>query len=294
MRGAGVATMEVRPEEHLIDYMLSLQPSVDIVFLSGNVSDGVMARMMEFLQNDVRTKAAPIYVIVDPTKPAADLTTYSAIQQVLTPDHIRATVLDPILKEKVLAKSRSAFTDEEEALVLKAVQGPQRRRPAHDQVSLRRPGARPHRGRQRLQRRGDGRRRRRAAARSARRPACRPSPASSAGTRAMTSRSAACDAIAAVLKRSGTPASEDLMAALKGTLDSDDQSLRQAGAEALSVAGLSPQDRLSLIQSAGARQVGGARMTPRGRPGGRTAPAVPSFCPEGSPHAQVHQRLGSA
>ena len=249
VRGAGVATMDVRPEEHLIDYMLSLQPSVDIVFLGGNVSDGVMARMIQFLQNDVRTKAAPIYVIVDPTQPAADLTKYSIVQQVLTPDHIRSTVLDPILKEKVLAKSRSAFTDEEEALVLKAVKalnGVDPRTTKYPFAVLE-PG---------LIEAASGYSDEVTGAvvdalHTFGSAACLPALAGIvSGDKGVDLKVAACDAIAAVLKRTGTPASEDLMAALKGTLDSDDQSLRQAGAEALSVAGLSPQDRLSLIQSA--------------------------------------------
>ncbi len=193
-------------------------------------------------------RRAPIYVIVDPTKPAADLTTYSAIQKVLSPDHIRAAVLDPILKEKVLAQSRSAFTDAEEALVLKAVKAlngvdPRTTKYPYaelepgliqaasgysDEVTSAVVGA--------LLRFGT--------------PACLPAlSAIVTGDKAAALKVEACDAIAGVLKRSGAVASEDLMTALKGTLASDDQSLRQAGAEAIGVAGLSPQDRLSLIET---------------------------------------------
>jgi len=248
VRGAGVSTAETRPDQHLIDYTLTLQPSVDIVFVTGNVSDGIMARIMEQLQSDPRTKAAPIYAVVDPTREAADLSPYEAIRKVLTPDHLRASVIGPILQEEVLAESRSAFTDEEEALVLKAVQalaGVDPRTTAYDFAVIE-PG---------LVQAVSGYSDEVTAAvvdtlRKFGSAAALPALAGVvAGDKTVDLKIAACRAIAAVLKRTEGPAPEDLVATLKSTLASDDQALRQAGAEALSVAGLSAEERLELVHS---------------------------------------------
>jgi HEAT repeat protein len=248
VRGADVATVESRPDKGQIDYMLSLEPSVDIVFLTGNVSDGVMSRMMELLKTDVRTKAAPIYVVVDPTQPAADLTPYTEIQKVLSPDHIRAAVIGPILKEKVVATSHSALTEQQQALVLKAIQALAQVDPGttkydcgalepgliagasgySDEVTAAVVGALGRFGSQ------------------AALPALTKIVS---GDKPAALKAAACSAAASVLKRTSGPAPQDLVAALKATLAAKEPALRLAAAEALSVAGLNAQDRLSLIQT---------------------------------------------
>ena len=69
------------------------------------------------------------------------------------------------------------------------------------------------------------------------------------GSKPVALKVAACDAIAGILKCTTAPASADLVAALKAAVAGSDQNLRRAAAEALSVSGLKPADRLMLVQT---------------------------------------------
>ncbi|MFO8006783.1 MAG: hypothetical protein R6V05_03515, partial [Candidatus Brocadiia bacterium] len=59
----------------------------------------------------------------------------------------------------------------------------------------------------------------------------------------------ACYTAAAVMKRTGAGAPDQLRSALDDTLAGDEQALREAAAEALGVAGTGSAERLSLIRT---------------------------------------------
>ncbi|MFO8006188.1 MAG: hypothetical protein R6V05_00470, partial [Candidatus Brocadiia bacterium] len=236
LRGMGLATIETKVNEGSIQAALAMQPSVDIVFISAGAPELLFARVVELLQTDPRTKGLPIYAIVGPEGPVADVAGSEAVTEILTADDIRPAKLQPIVEQEVLAKSRSAFTEEEEMLVLKAVQAVSAVDPARteypmgqlepalikalrgyrDEVTLAAVDALAAVGSEqcllplaRIVRQGS--------------------------TSEM--KADACYTAAAVMKRTGAGAPDQLRSALDDTLAGDEQALREAAAEALGVAG---------------------------------------------------------
>ncbi len=248
LRGAGVATSESKVVDVLIEHTLSIEPSVDIVFLSGNLPEQKFARIVALLKGDPRTKAAPLYVVVDPTEEAPEMAAFDQIEQVLRPDALRAEALAPILQEQVFARSRSAFTDEEQALVLKAAEALDEVDPlatAYPLVMVEPALVKALRGY------GEE-----VSAAAAEALAGFGSPGSAAPLAGLVAsdasqdlRVAACKALAAVLKRSDAPAGEDVVAVLKAGLDADAQPLRQVAAEALGAAGLGAEAQMTLLRT---------------------------------------------
>ncbi|GAG49046.1 unnamed protein product, partial [marine sediment metagenome] len=233
LRKAGVATADCGILDARIEYALSLEPSVDIIFLAGNVAEGKFARILALLKADPRTKAAPLYVVVDPMDEAPRMSQYDGIADVLTPDGLRAEALEPILAATVFAESRSAFTDQEEALVLKAARAVLGLDPRHTDYPL--AELEPS-----LIRALTGYSEEVSAAAVAALAAfgsqasVEPLGGLVAGAGSLSLRVSACRALAAVLGRGGEGASERVVAVLIGQLASDDQVLREAAAEALS------------------------------------------------------------
>ncbi len=253
LREAGVATSETRVHRGMVELVLGLEPSVDIVFVSANVDPMLFDITMELLKTDPRTKDAALYVLADPTEAGADLGKWENIDQVLSTDHIRASVIEPILQEKVFAKSRSAFTEEDEAIVLKAAQAVLKVDPADtrydlsvlepalikaltgysEEVSMAAVEALALIGAQQ---------------------SVDPLAQLVAGDGSVELKMAACRGIAAILRRAEAAPSEDAMAILKNALAGDVQELREAAAEALSVANLNPRERLALIVAEGMKE----------------------------------------
>ncbi len=247
VREAGVTTVEVRPDARVMARVLDIVPSIDIVFVSGNVTDSIFADIVELASTDSRTKAAPLYVIVSGAGEPADVASYDQITKVLTADHVRPSVIEPILQEQVLARSRSAMTEEEEQVVLKALEALKAVDPATTSYPV-----------------------------AALEPALLKAimgyseevtegvvaalrkfgSAESfdalgvivAGDMPNELKVAACKSIAAVLRRSGD-ASDELVEILLHALQSDKLPLRKAAASALGAAGLSPQQQLSLLKA---------------------------------------------
>ncbi len=119
LQGGGLATLQAPVNEASIESALHLEPSVDVVLLSNDVPELLMQTVMAKLTQDPRTKGLPLYVVAAPSGEGADVSGYEKVTRVLAADDIRADALKPIIAN-VLAKSRSPFTREEEALVLDA------------------------------------------------------------------------------------------------------------------------------------------------------------------------------
>jgi len=250
IRSSGVATTETEVASDRIGFALSLQPAVDMVVLSGNVSQGTFNEVFRLLAQDPRTKSAPLYVVVDPKKPAADLSTYDEVARVLSPDDLRPAVIQPILDSEVLAQSRSAFTEQEEAIVLKALDALSAVSPLNTEYPLKalepaiikaltgysEPVTTAALG---------------ALAAFGTDAAIVPVSNVIGGSGSAAVRVAACHSAAALLKRSEKPAPQDVVDVLKQALASDEQELRRAAADALSAAGLPAEQLLSLVCTEG-------------------------------------------
>ena len=120
LRDAGLSTTEAGALEPRIEYALSLQPSVDAIFLQGNITESKYRRMIELIKGDPRTSHALLYVVIDPREDAAKVAPEDGVESVITPDGLRPDVLLPLLQSKVLMESRTSFTPDEEQTVLSA------------------------------------------------------------------------------------------------------------------------------------------------------------------------------
>jgi len=250
LRGLGVETTECTVLAAQVQSVLSIQPSVDIIFLAGNGPDAKLARVVTALKEDPRTKSAPLYVVVDPAAPAPDMSKYQGIEGVLKPDDLRQEKLQPIIQEKVLAKKRSPFTEEEQAVVLRAARALGRVDPLKTRYALEilEPSLISALAGYsenvtaavvaNLSDFGDD--------------ACvEPLSKVAAGGGSLNLRVAALRAMAAVMKRSGVPATENVAGILKAALAGKDQPLRHAAAEAISAAGLPASETLRLLRKEG-------------------------------------------
>ncbi len=250
LREQGIETTATEVDDQRIEFALSLQPSVDIVFISGNAGGAMFAKVMALLSQDARTKAAPIYAVVSPAEPSADLTQYAQIVQVLSPDDLRAAKVAPIIQEKVLSQSRSAFTEEEEQSVLRATQALANVSPFNTvyPVQALEPSLIAA-----LAGYSDGVT---AAATAALAvfgsdAALVPLSRVAADEEDVGLKVAACDALAGLLKRSEAKAPDEVVAVLKQALAGDVQEVREAAAEALGAAGLNAEQLLLLVRTEG-------------------------------------------
>lgn len=249
LRDAGVATVQTSPNGRAVARSLEMVPSVDIVFVSANADQTLFDNLMEVVTQDARTKAAPLYAIVDPGRDSADLTDYDRIDKVFNPGDLREKVLKPLLQEKVLAESRSAFTEEEAERVLKAVEALQGVDPLTTSYPYKKlePAL--------LEAlKGYGDEVTTAVADALKKFGSAGSLAPLAdlveGEWSTEIKVAACSGIAAVLKRSGEAAPQKVIAALKQAWGSDEAALKEAAAEALGVAGLKPAEQMSMVRQA--------------------------------------------
>jgi CheY-like chemotaxis protein len=247
LRDEGVATNETRVVSTHIEHSLALEPSVDVIFLSANVPQGNLDLVMNLIKSDARTKSAALYLIVDPGAEAADLTKYD-MDGILKIDDLRTEKLRPILDATVFAESRSAFTDEEEAVVLKAaaaIEGVDPNNTAYPLAQLDRALVRCLKGYEdAVTAAAIG-----SLARFGGEGAVDPLSEVVADDPNVELKCAAARAMAAILGRTKTAASEDAVDVLKDALVNGDQSLREAAAEALSAAGLPADEVLELIRT---------------------------------------------
>lgn len=248
LRSLGMATTECDTVQ--IEHALSVQPSVDIVFLTGNLTETRFAGVMRVLREDPRTKAVPLYVVVDPAAAAPDMANQEGVTAVITPDDLREAKLQPVLEKEVLAKSRSAFTEQEQAIVLKAARALVGVDPLTTSYPLEvvEPSLI-----KALTGYGADVTAAVEAALEAFGSAESVEPLSKvvAASDSVDLKIGACRAMAAVMKRAGATATEDEVAVLRAALAGQDQALRQAAAEALGEAGLSPEDQMALIRKDG-------------------------------------------
>jgi len=249
LRAQGLGTVETRLNEGSIESALYLEPSVDAIFLSGNVPDLVFGRVLGLLKSDPRTKGLPLYVVLGPGEMAADVTDHEGVDQVMTTDDIRLEKLEPIIRE-VLSQSRSAFTDDEETVVLKAVAAINAVNPAHTAYpleTLERPLIQAVRGYSdevtagvigALASFGTG-------------ESLGPLAHALATESSEDLKVAACEAMAAIMRRTLDVPGEMAEEALMEAVSSEDQAVRRAAAEALGAAGLQAETEIALLRSEG-------------------------------------------
>ena len=259
LKELGLNTLDANMSSGTILKVLDVEPAVDVVFVDGNSPDAVMKEVMELLTKDARTRAAPLYVVRDPAQPPADLAPYDTIDAILTPDHLRAVELAPLVKPAVEERP-APFAVERGQLVLLAAQTVQVIDPSTTRydLSLLEPSL--------------------AAALTGyalpvqmAAAACLQRFGSEVSLPALTHvvntsktpelTAAACYGVAAIAARSGAPLPDNTMQALKQALASGPEPVRQAASEALGRGGL------------GAKAVGGL-VQPLAEPNMAAMPAV--------------------
>jgi HEAT repeat protein len=248
LRKAGAATTESNILEPRVEGALSLEPSVDIVFLSSDVPALRFERVVRLLAKDPRTKSAPLYMVALPVSGGPELAQYTEVEAFLSPDDLIATKLQPILDEKVFAESRSLFTEDEEALVLRAAEALAPVNPLDTMypLALLEPA---------LTRALTGYKEEvslaavAALAKFGSEQSIEPLSGLVVGDASLGLKVAACRAMAAVLKRTETGLPEEVLAVLKDAMAGDEQALREAAAEALSGGGLSAEDVLLQLRT---------------------------------------------
>ena len=188
--------------------------------------------------------------MVAPGADVAELGRLAAVTEVVASDDLHSARVQAILDEQVFARSRSAFTEDEEAVVLAAAAALAAVDPLatgyelsavepsltkaltgySEEVSAAAVGSLAAFGRE---------------------ATAGPLSDLASGDGSVSLRAASCRALAAVLGRSEAAAPEDVVAVLKGLLGGDEQALKEAAAEALSAAGLSADDVLALVRTEG-------------------------------------------
>jgi HEAT repeat protein len=249
LREQGVGTVETRAHEGSIESALYLEPSVDAIFFTGNLPDLLFGRVLEMLKSDPRTKDLPLYVVMGPGETAADVADYEGVDQVMTADDIRLEKLEPIIQD-VLSESRSAFTDEEETVVLKAVAATNEVDPAdtaYPLAVLEPPLVQALRGYSEevtagvidaLASFGTG-------------ESLKPLGRIVASGSTQELKIAACEAMAAIMRRTLSVPPQTAEEALIDALAGEDQALRRAAAEALGTAGLEAETQMDVLRSEG-------------------------------------------
>lgn len=245
LRELGLGTVEGNMSAGTIEKVLAVEPAIDVMFVDGNVPGAGMKDVMTKLAEDSRTRAVPLYVIVDPRRDAADLAGYGAITAVMSPDHVRTVELESVVKP-AFAKRPSPFAVARGELVLLAAQTLLGVDPATTKYPL---GILEPSLASALD--GYGLPVQMATVANLTRFGTEVSVA--ALTRAVVAdqtpelTSAACYALAAIAGRCGKPLPDSTMQALREPLVSEVETVRQAAAEALSAGGLSAEDVRPLV-----------------------------------------------
>ena len=241
-----VASIGCSADAVRINMALNLEPAIDSVFLTGNLTDTSFESLLSGLKADVRTKTVPLFVVVDTEMESADLSRYEGITSALSIDDLRAEKIGPLMEEHVLTQSPTPLTEEKEAIVLKAARALALVDPLMTRYDLSLVESALIDALRGYSEEVQGAALR-ALARSG--SAGVASPASEIVASEASSgelKIVACRAIAAVLRRSGQPAGEDVVNRLLEALVGGDQAVREAAAEALGAAGIAPADALAL------------------------------------------------
>ncbi|MCD6417106.1 MAG: HEAT repeat domain-containing protein [Planctomycetes bacterium] len=246
LRQIGISPVETRVDEGPIEACLSIEPSIDVIFLSAGVPDVLFKSILSLLEKDVRTKGLPVYVVVGPEGAEARIAEYEGYEAILNAHDIRIQKLEPILQEKVLSKSQSPFTEEEETLVLKALAAVNEVDPQatnYDLGKLQSPLIQALYGYSDEVTIGVIR----ALGTFGAPEVLEPLRAIAASERAKPLRIASCNAMASIMTGAAAPASDKVLQTLDSLLQGDDQDLRIAAAEALSAAGLEAAELMERI-----------------------------------------------
>jgi hypothetical protein len=241
------ATSECLAAPGSITEYLNLQPGVDVVFLTGNVPQEVFGSVLEKLKEDARTKAVPLYVVVDAEMEAADVSKYDGISGVLSPLDIRAAKLLPILEEATSQRITPAAAERGNVVLLaaQAVQGVDPKKTEYPLAMLE-PALLAALS-------GYGEPVQMAAVQNltcfGSAMALAPLAELAAGDAVSDElKASACHAIAAVASRTGEALPANIVEMLKGALDSHVQIVKDATAEALGVSGMAPDDLLGVLE----------------------------------------------
>jgi hypothetical protein len=239
-----VNSVEANSDAGSISQALSLQPSIDVVFLNANAPEKVFRSAYLKIARDGRTEGEALYVILNPREPAPDLADLDQITAIISPDQIRAEPLKDMLDE-AMEKRRVMASPDRAQTVLMAARALQKVDPSVTRypLSLAEPALTDVLGTyedkvtlaalQNLASLGSVQ--------------ALPSLAQTAGEEKSSPRvkAGACHAIAAVLERNRVKVSEEILEVLGSALKDSDQMVREAAAEALSVAGLHGGEILS-------------------------------------------------
>jgi len=247
IRQQGVATIECGTDAGRINMSLNLEPAVDIVFLTGNLPEGVFKSVLDRLRADVRTKTVPLCVVIDPRRESVPVEKYEGVGLVLRLGELRAEKVSALLQEQVLQKRQTPLAEEKEALVLRAARALEAVNAAATKYPL---GLLEPALLDALRGHSEGVQS--AALGALGRFGSVRAVDAAAGILAAEGSSAqlkavACRAIASVLRRTGQTASAEVVKALSEALGSESEAVREAAAEAMGAAGIPASQMLELI-----------------------------------------------
>lgn len=121
----GISTVESTADAGRINNTLLLQPAVDVVFLTANLSGPMFEPVLRNLRNDPRTKLVPIFLVIDP-KAAGDKVDPQKQQGVagvietdlILEEYLKKVVVDPYLSKP----SPTAAGKEQETFILQGLE----------------------------------------------------------------------------------------------------------------------------------------------------------------------------
>ena len=245
IRNEGLTTIGCEAVPSRINKSLNLQPSVDIIFLTADVSSARYDRVHTLLKEDVRTQSVPLYVVAGGE--AVDVASYSGIAGVLTPGQVRADKISSILKQEVLEERKAAGAAKSEELLMRALQAlePVPLKATDYPLTMVEPALLDSL-------RGYSEELEKVALRVLANigsyDAVQPigkivgEPDSSTELKVQ-----ACRTVATILRRSGKAAPRKTVGILKNALEEGAKELKEAAAEALGAAGLEPSERLEYL-----------------------------------------------
>ncbi|MDP6106875.1 MAG: HEAT repeat domain-containing protein, partial [Candidatus Brocadiia bacterium] len=274
LRGLGLSILPADMNPGTIANVLALEPAVDMVFVEANVAQEAMGKVMDKLSGDLRTKAVPLYVIRDPASESADLGEYAGmIDGVLSPDHVRATELAPLVRPAIQRRPSPFAVERGETVLLAArtILAVDPATTAYPLIELE-PSlvaalwgygeATADTAATALARFGS----------LASVPALAELVSADETTEEL--KVVACRAIAAIAERTAEPVPQDAMKALAAALAIGPQPVREAAAEAMGAGALAPEQALELIDGYAAPFAGEGTPSPPAEPAALTPAKV--------------------
>mgnify|MGYP000527065853 CR=1 FL=1 len=246
LRRKGVTTVGCGANAPEINSSLNLQPAIDAVFLTANVSKRRFHRILKDLKSDVRTSDVPIYVVFDPSTKYVEVQGDTDIKSMIELEQVKSPDFESMVTAQLLQRSNTPLTEKKEQTVLRAVRALMDVPPEATSYELGRlePGlVKALRGYSEEVQDAALRTLARFASPDVLLPVSQKliQDGMSADIKAQ-----ACRTLAAVLRRSDKAAPKKVVSRLREMLENDDVDVRRAAAEALSTAGLTDEEVLDL------------------------------------------------